>query len=361
MTKKYLQAHKSHALNVRLYGDPVAAENLRPHALLELQKLHNAMMFQNLKQDARQTLFTDGARITCLSCFGQDTIKIYVPPRKAEEVGESLVIVAIGNDSIGYYYIACAVSGVKLGPIREAKTMEDIRRLYPPAIQKSCYKFHQQKDYAAALSWTDGLCRMDPRLPCGHPDANENYCCDGDPTKPPCSKECSNRDTEEIILKGYGDYGCAPPLKDTEKDINKLPCTDLPECDEHQDGLFISYIDHVAWWENYKYGGNVVDDSGDRYYRHCRRVFTDGRSDETLFRTFDPVLVRNSNQYARFRAEFIDMRTERQRHPLYPGDGSKEVHASICQNQIRHWWGKEDDSRTLQEIREAVRQDIEDT
>jgi len=71
-----------------LLGDKAAADKLRGTAQSQLMILQEAMSLSSLKQDGRRLTFSDGSRIDIESSFGQDVIRIYVPPRIEAEVVE---------------------------------------------------------------------------------------------------------------------------------------------------------------------------------------------------------------------------------------------------------------------------------
>lgn len=60
-------------------GNETIAKGLLGEGRHQLSILKNAMSFQNLKQLQRTVRFDDGVIINCLSCFGQDTIRVHVP------------------------------------------------------------------------------------------------------------------------------------------------------------------------------------------------------------------------------------------------------------------------------------------
>jgi len=60
-------------------GDKFKASQLWGEARHQLSILKNAMSFQNLQQLQRTVRFNDGKIIKCISCFGQDVVKVFVP------------------------------------------------------------------------------------------------------------------------------------------------------------------------------------------------------------------------------------------------------------------------------------------
>lgn len=65
-------------------GDKFKANQLWGEARHQLSILKNAMSFQNLQQLQKTVRFNDGTIIKCISCFGQDVVKVFVP----QQVGE---------------------------------------------------------------------------------------------------------------------------------------------------------------------------------------------------------------------------------------------------------------------------------
>lgn len=65
-------------------GDKFKANQLWGEARHQLSILKNAMSFQNLQQLQKIVRFNDGTIIKCISCFGQDVVKVFVP----QQVGE---------------------------------------------------------------------------------------------------------------------------------------------------------------------------------------------------------------------------------------------------------------------------------
>lgn len=60
-------------------GDKFKANQLWGEARHQLSILKNSMSFQNLKQDQKLVRFNDGTIIKCISCFGQDVVRVFVP------------------------------------------------------------------------------------------------------------------------------------------------------------------------------------------------------------------------------------------------------------------------------------------
>ena len=60
-------------------GDKFKASQLWGEARHQLSILKNAMSFQNLQQLQKIVRFNDGTIIKCISCFGQDVVKVFVP------------------------------------------------------------------------------------------------------------------------------------------------------------------------------------------------------------------------------------------------------------------------------------------
>jgi len=82
---------------IRLLGDAVEAEKLRGFALSQLWILRNTMEFQGLKQYTRVVRFSDGSYVRAFSCFGLDSVTVFVPPisvprREVVEVEEAIYI-----------------------------------------------------------------------------------------------------------------------------------------------------------------------------------------------------------------------------------------------------------------------------
>ena len=61
-------------------GNESRAKGLLGEGRHQLSILRNAMTFQGLKQLQRVVRFNDGTIIKCSSCFGQDTVNVFVPP-----------------------------------------------------------------------------------------------------------------------------------------------------------------------------------------------------------------------------------------------------------------------------------------
>lgn len=90
-------------------GDKFKASQLWGEARHQLSILKNAMSFQNLQQLQRTVRFNDGTIIKCISCFGQDVVKVFVP----QQVGE----VKYREDIHIRYYPTMEVYGFKFGKI----------------------------------------------------------------------------------------------------------------------------------------------------------------------------------------------------------------------------------------------------
>lgn len=73
-------------------GDGFRAKGLLGEGRHQLSILRNAMKFQGLKQLQRVVKFNDGTIIKCSSCFGQDTVNVFVPPYIPEPVEERKIV-----------------------------------------------------------------------------------------------------------------------------------------------------------------------------------------------------------------------------------------------------------------------------
>lgn len=73
-------------------GNEFVAKGLLGAGRHQLSILKNAMSFQKLKQLQRTVRFNDGTIIKCSSCFGQDTINVFVPPMIPLPVKERKIV-----------------------------------------------------------------------------------------------------------------------------------------------------------------------------------------------------------------------------------------------------------------------------
>lgn len=65
--------------SVTLEGDVIRAETMRGFALSQLRTLHNAMSFQDLKQDVRRINLADGSAVEVKSNWSLDSVRIFAP------------------------------------------------------------------------------------------------------------------------------------------------------------------------------------------------------------------------------------------------------------------------------------------
>ena len=97
------------AIRLNISGDESVARTFIGQAKSQLNILHNQMGFQNLKQGVRRVRLAEGTWLECLSCFGQNTVKIFSLPVVVEEVEEveevEVSIITLEAENENYLYV----------------------------------------------------------------------------------------------------------------------------------------------------------------------------------------------------------------------------------------------------------------